>query len=283
MMVGRDSGRCVRAVVTLALWLCSAAVPLNAQTPADLVQRAARYIETLLPGLSNVVAEERYEQRMTSPNRRRTLVSDFLLVRLEETQDVVGFRDVFSVDGVPVRDREERVSRLFVESPATAVQQASRIMQEGARHNLANIGTVNSPFMPLAFLQARYAPRFRFSSARQDTKMGADVWAFQYEEFVVPTILKGNANRDVPARGRFWVETTTGRVVKWELRLGADSARLGLQPIQVETTFAYDADLRLNLPSEMRESYPDRNGLVSGVATYGRFRRFGVTVEETVR
>ena len=58
--------------------------------------------------------------------------------------------------------------------------------------------------------------------------------------------------------------------------------RAGLSPIQIETTFAYDEDLKVNVPREMKEWYPDRNGQITGVATYGRFRRFGVTVEERV-
>ena len=113
--------------------------------------------------------------------------------------------------------------------------------------------------------------------------MGPDIWSIQYQEFVTPTILKGNANRDIPARGRYWVEGATGQVVKTELLLGADSVRAGLSPIQIVTTFAYDEDLKLNVPREMKEWYPDRNGVISGVATYGRFRRFGVTVEEAVK
>jgi hypothetical protein len=254
-----------------------------AQAPPDLLGRATRYVLDLLPALTNIVAEESYVQRTTSPHQTRQLQSDYLLVRVNDTNQWTAFRDVFSVDGKPVRDRDQRIERLFLNSPGTAFEQASRITREGSRHNLANIGTVNDPLITVAFLQPSYSSRFRFLSPRQDKSMGPDVWTIQYQEFVVPTILKGNANRDIPSRGRYWVDGESGRILKTELLLGTASARVGLVPIEIVTTFAWDEALKLSVPAEMRESYPDRNGLVTGVATYGRFRRFAVTVGEEIK
>src|SRR6185503_785615 len=171
----------------------------------------------LLPTLSNVVAEETYVQKITNPSRKRELVSDYLLVRVKDTQEWTGFRDVFSVDGKPVRDRQQRLALLFLETPNSAFEQASKIAREGARHTLSNIGTINDPLLPLAFLQPKYSSHFRFLAPRPDKKMGPDIWFFQYQEFVSPTILKGDANRDIPARGRYWVDASTGRIVKTEL------------------------------------------------------------------
>jgi len=39
----------------------------------------------------------------------------------------------------------------------------------------------------------------------------------------------------------------------------------------------------LNVPVAMRDWYPDGTGEIRGVATYGRFRRFQVKTEETVK
>jgi hypothetical protein len=269
----------VLSAATAASFLWSPA--LSAQS--EVLTRATRYVLDLLPALTNVVAEETYVQRTTSPNRTRRLVSDYLLVRVNDTAVWTAFRDVFSVDDKPVRDRDQRLVRLFLDSPGTAVEQAQRITREGARHNLTNIGTINDPLLALAFLQPAYSARFRFLAPRQDRAMGPDVWTIPYQEFVVPTILKGNANRDIPARGRYWVEGETGRILKTELLLGADSVRAGVMSIQIVTTFVLNDDLKLSVPAEMQESYPTRDGLISGVATYGRFRRFAVTVDEAVK
>jgi SHS2 domain-containing protein len=55
----------------------------GAQSPDidELIPRATAYAHDFVEKLSNVVAEERYEQEMTSPRRKRVLVSDFLLVK----------------------------------------------------------------------------------------------------------------------------------------------------------------------------------------------------------
>ena len=84
------------------------------------------------------------------------------------------------------------------------------------------------------------------------------------------------------ARGRLWIEGATGRILRTELLLGTSAPRLGLSPIQIDTTFVYDETLDLVVPSEMKEFYPDaRVGDVRGTATYSRFRRFTVSVEES--
>jgi hypothetical protein len=276
--------RLASLLVTALIVALTGTVSAQQPTSETLVQQAAEYLKDLFPRLSNVVAEERYQQETTSPRKKRLLVSDYLIVRLE-TGDFASFRDVFQVDGKPVRDRDERLQKLFISAPAaTAVQQAQRIADESARHNIWNIGTINNPYLAMAFIQDAYRQRFRLQSPRREKGEGPDVWAIVYQEFVTPTILHGNANRDMPARGRWWIDATTGRVVKTELRVGADSVASGLTPIQIETTFTYDEDLRLNVPSEMKEFYPlGRNGDVYGTASYGRFRRFGVTTEEEVK
>jgi hypothetical protein len=263
----------------------SVAAPAQQLSSQALVDRSTAYLAELFPRLTNVVAEEQYEQQTTSPRRKRTLRSDYLIVRLPANDDFAGFRDVFDVDGRPVRDRDERLQKLFLESTAaTAVQQAQRIASESARHNIWDIGTINNPYLAMAFLQEAYRARFRLQSPKQDSSLGPDVYAVFYQEYVVPTIVKGNANRDAPSRGRWWIEATTGRVLKTELLLGANAARFGLSPIEITTTFKYDEELRMMVPTEMREFYPStRTGDVRTIATYGRFRRFGVRTDEELK
>jgi hypothetical protein len=74
-----------------------------------------------------------------------------------------------------------------------------------------------------------------------------------------------------------WIEQATGRVVKTELQLGNTS-----YPLRIVTTFTFDEDLGINVPSQMEDWYPDGAGEFRGKATYGKFRRFQVQTEESV-
>ena len=42
----------------------------------------------------------------------------------------------------------------------------------------------------------------------------------RFQEFQRPTILKANANNDLPVQGLLWIDEVSGRVVKTELDLG---------------------------------------------------------------
>jgi len=78
-----------------------------------------RDVGEFMTNCSHVVAEERYVQNPTSPRRRRELRSDFLLVKTPRlVPDWFQFRDMFEVDGQPVRDRDARLSRLFLQPGA---------------------------------------------------------------------------------------------------------------------------------------------------------------------
>lgn len=243
-----------------------------------LMAKTAAYVATFVDGFSNVVAEETLVQETTIPRRKRTMRSDYLLVRYPGDAQWQAFRDVGEVDGKPVRDKEERITKLFLEPAASALRRARDLQEAGARHNLLNIGTLNNPLLVLAFLQDGYRERFRFNLAGLDKKLGPTVRQVQFQEFKVPSLIKGNGNQDMLTRGLVWVEEDTGRVVKTELRLGSQSA-----PVSIITLYKLDDQLGINVPVEMRDWYPDGQGEIRGVATYGRFRRFQVTTQEAVK
>lgn len=268
------------AATAIVAGLALTAAPVAQQvTSQALAEKAAAYMAEQFPRLSNVVAEEQYVQQTTSPSRKRTLLSDYLIVQLQGDGNFASFRDVFQVDGKPVRDRDERLQKLFLGGNAgSAFDQAQSIARESARHNIWDIGTINNPYLAMAFLQEAYRSRFRMQSPKQERSVGPDVWAIVYQEFRTPSILKGNGNRDIFTRGRWFIEASTGRVVRTEMIMG-----LGISETRIEVMFNYDEELRLNMPSEMKEWYPDgRVGEIRGVATYGRFRRFGVTTNERI-
>src|SRR5436305_13761733 len=97
----------------------------SAQEPTlrDVLARAADYNVEFQRQLSGVVAEEESVQdtgpsalggsfnRQASLPQLRELRSDLLLVRPAGVDRWIQFRDVFEVDGHPVRDRTERLMK----------------------------------------------------------------------------------------------------------------------------------------------------------------------------
>jgi hypothetical protein len=269
-----------RLTLTALLAVVIGTGPVGAQAPSreEIVSKATDYVHEFIDRFANVVAEERYEQEITVPRRKRVLVSDFLLVRYPGETFWQAFRDVAEVDGKPVRDREERITKLFLEPSSNALRRAAEIAGASSRHNLLDVGTLNQPLLALAFLQRQYMDRFRFTLAGLEKKLGPNVRTVRFEEFRRPTVLKGNGNSDVFSRGLYWIEESTGRVVKTELQLGTQRF-----PVRIATTYAFDEALGINVPTVMEDWYSDREGEFRGKATYGRFRRFEVKTEESVK
>jgi hypothetical protein len=244
----------------------------------ELLAKTAAYVAQFVDQFSNVVAEETLVQETTIPRRKRTIRSDFLLVRYPGDAQWQAFRDVAEVDGKAVRDKEDRLTKLFLQPAASAVRRARELQEAGARYNLLDIGSLNNPLTVVAFLQDDYRERFRFNLAGLDKKLGPTVRQVQFQEFKLPSLIKGNGNQDILSRGLAWIDEDTGRVVKTELRIGSRSA-----PISIITEYKFDDELGINVPVTMRDWYPDGTGEIRGVATYGRFRRFQVQTTEELK
>ena len=262
-------------------------------TVETLLDRAGTYVTRFMIEFSNVVAEERYLQQASgrqallgsrgrsgvvlgAGEQRRELVSDFLLVRLESPAMWVPFRDVFQVDGKPVREREARLAKLLLRPTSEAEEQVKAIMVESARYNIGDIQrTINMPLLAVVFLEPGQQYRFRYSLGKEDAVPG--VWIVNYQERVRPTLVRGLNDRSLFASGRVWIEAGTGQVVKTEMIFQDGGLRA-----TVTTSFRPDARFHLAVPFEMREAYSQSTrSWVSGHASYGRFRRFDVTATET--
>ena len=266
-----------------------------------LLDRAGWYLESFIDEFENVVAEEIYTQdastflpsfqpteRGAAPSlqasaadtvraRHRDLRSDFLLAKSPDTEALVPFRDVLEVDGLPVRDREARLAKLFLGAPRDAIAQATQIGDEGARYNLGNMrSTIGNPVLGLGVLQKGYQSRFRFSLGKEDKSVGPGVWIVEFKEVGAPAMIRGEAGRDLFSHGRVWIDAMNGRVMKTELLVEQPAVRA-----VVRTTFRVDEHSGIAVPTEMREQYTFGSGSkVTMLATYGRFRRFDVSATE---
>jgi len=268
----------------LAVMLAIAPAGRAAQAqPADptvaLLDRATAYVVGYVKALSSVVSEERYEQfwwqrrGMDVPQMpKRTLVSDYLLVLVPGASEWVPFRDVYSVDGVAVRDRSNRLLKLFVESRADALEQAERILAESSRYNIGSVTRdINVPTFALQFLLPQLRGRFVFRPKGKDRIGGEDTTVVEFEERATPTLVVGRDSENLPARGRFWIEPQSGRVVQTQME-----TRPAGMTTTIVVTYQREAKLDLWVPAKMDEKHKLGNESVEGVATYTNFRRFQV-------
>lgn len=279
--------------------LAQAQQEAEAPSLASVLAAAGQYVTEFRDQLSGIVAEERYRQQASTPtqdargflgfqDQRRGLRSDFLLVRPEGADRFVEYRDVFEVDGGPVRDRQERLTGLFLNASRSAASQIQAITIESARYNIGAITrTLNTPTLALVLLYPDYQPHMTFSRST-DTKPSldlqmdergnsSDVWVIEFAESGVQTLVRGQGGTSLPAEGRFWIEAASGVVVASELIVDdPDVSAL------VDVRYALEPDIGVRLPVEMRERYRDQHGSrVEGTATYTNFRQFQVQVEES--
>lgn len=277
----------------LVLLLCVAPTSVRAQRPAlDIVlSRAAVYVGHYIDELSNLAMEERYSQDVISVldawgrtiranGPHRTLRSDVVLVRIGPPLEWRPFRDVFEVNDLPVRGRDDRLTQLFLEPAESAHAQALRIMQEGSRFNIGNVmRTLNQPGVPLMFLQTAVQSRFEFTLDRADRSLGADVWVVTYVERARPTVFQHNNAVDNPSSGRFWIDSETGVVRKSEHVVRPPDVNATFT-----TTFGGNPGYTALLPLEMTERVAGRasnSTSVDGLARYSNVRRFNVTTNES--
>jgi hypothetical protein len=293
-------------VIGLALgWPLPATARQEPDLP-DILRRAGSYVEEFQRQLSSIVAEETYLQEVvpavgmngTAGGRiqRRQLRSDLLLVRPEHAIRWIQFRDVLEVDGQPVIDREERLVRLFLSGEASSSQQVQEtILAEGARYNIGRIlRTMNVPLLPLSVLVPSSQPRFRFmvederrhnpqpqngaADVTPTFKVTAEGWVVRFEEVTGPTLVHTTNGADIFSRGRFWIERDSGRVLMSEMI--TEDAR-----VRGELVVNYQSEplLGLLVPVEFREQYmAGGQPKIVGQATYGNFRRFQVSVDQSI-
>ena len=279
-----------------------AAAVVSAQEPAfDVVMaRAADYVARYQTQLRGLVLEEHYRQNVMSTaagrpvgagarsrqtREGRELRSDLLLVKLTNEDFWMQFRDVFEVDRKPVRDRDERLSRLFIEAKADARAQAESIQQESSRYNLGPLmRTINVPIMALLFLERNIQPVVTFRQGKpgnvkrfEGLADAGAIWMIEYKEEQKGTMVKGVNNRDIPSHGRIWLDIRTGRVLQTE-QISEDTDLRA----EIDVTYRSEPGLDLLVPGEMREVYLIRRSdmRIDGRATYGKFRQFTVSTTE---
>jgi hypothetical protein len=269
-----------------------------AQTPSldEVLKRSATYVAAFHKQLSGIVAEETYRQDTASnaafvnfatSGQSRTLKSDLLLVKPADSDRYVELRDVFEVDGQPVRDRQARLEGLLRNPTKDGDAQIRAILKASAAHNIGLIErNINTPLMALQILDEANRSRFTFkhidkSPVFQSAKdrainetavfrVATEMWTIEFRERNRTTLIRTPDGKSLPAKGRFWIDPSKGSVLISELIVDGGG-------VLATVTVSYQSEPLMGflVPVEMRESYVRRNEQISGHATYGKFRPIG--------
>jgi hypothetical protein len=278
-------------------------IPAPAPPPLPLVlSKAANYVELYASRLSGLVMEESYVQDVEQINRfgyrmntrggvsHRQLKSDLLLVRPEGSDAWMQFRDVFEVDGKTLRDRNDRLEKLFLQPSKSTAAQAEKIVRESARYNIGDIErTINLPLLAMTVLDRRMQPSFQFRIAEpnEDLRLPKSA-AFAprpgalmigFNETQVRTMIATPQGKNLRAHGRFWFAMPDAEVLMTEL--GVDDYSLSAT---IHVAYERKPGLAVAVPVEMHELYENRlnSSKVQGTATYSNFREFNVKVDEQI-
>lgn len=284
-------------IATLGLLMAPARIVSAQPDVTALLRSVAAYLTQYEQRISAVVAQEDYVQQyvatpLSSPTGQmlrasRTLQSD-VLVLTDPNAGWVTFRDVYQVDGRPVRDRDQRLAGLFATPAVDARQQARAITDESARFNLNIPGvlvnrSVNVPMAALLFFRGDYQARSKFRIERVETVQGRQAAVVAFEEQAMPRLIRSPTN--VAMQGTATIEIATGQVLRTSLTFNL-AGPYGSTTAVIDVVYTVEPKLQLLLPSRMDERYTAiQNGLSSGIlsgrARYSRFRQFAVDVTQT--
>jgi len=285
-------------IVALALGLSVVVQAQVGNTPGSgfttIIGSAMRYVIAYEQKFAFLAADETYVQELQRPPNpgdnlsqrnpgggmraggameRRIIKSDFLLVQLGgDGEGWMPFRDVFEVKGAKVRDRDDRLLKLFQGNDNERFEKGARLSGDTAKHNLGNVArTINIPTLAMMFLHPRVNERFEFTDEGEETIDGRVLRRAAYREAARPTLIKTTRGRDLALTGRLWIDPFTGTVVKTELNAADPAVRCA-----ITVSFKRDEALDLWVPSQMDEYYKAALGLdeIVATATYSNFRRF---------
>ena len=283
MMQAMWSGR-RRLGGTIVVAVVCGVIPAAAQAPrlSDVMRLAHGFVVEYEGDLSQVVAEEHYEQQVLNGDgngeQQRVLRSDYWVTQLLPFEFWFGVRDVFEVDGRVVGKRTTRPLRALRLAPGEdATDRLTRIAEDNARYNIGDmVRTFNEPTFVLSFLRPNNRDRMRFVRLDDETLDDVPTWVVGFREVAVDgTSFIGTTDGDpLLTRGRFWIDPTTGRVMRSELITG--DGRVD-RTARITVDYRWFPSVDLWLPAQMHEVYASTNPRrpfpsITGTATYANYR-----------
>ena len=259
-----------------------------------VLSSAMRYVMNYEQQFALLVSEEHYVQELQRPpnpgdNLSRTnpgggmraggamntqiIKSDFVLVQLGmDGEGWMPFRDTFEVKGKKVRDRNDRLLKLFLENDKRSFEKAAEFNENSNKNHLGNVArTINIPTLGMMLLHPRVNERFEFTDGGEETIAGRVLRRATYREAARPTLIKTTRGRDLALTGTIWIEPFSGAVVKTEMNAADPALRC-----QVTVSFRRDEALEMWVPEKMEEYYKANLAVddILATATYTNVRKY---------
>jgi hypothetical protein len=266
------------AAISAAAVILIAQAHATAQDNRALVDRVRDYVARFELEVTALVAEEHYAQYLSrrganaENNWTRELRSDYVLLKPADTLPWLGYRDVFEVDGKPVRERDARIVEILGTTRPDSLERAAAFALEGARFNLGPERTINTPTLPLQFLSRHHAGRIVARAGRVDRRN--DRGTITFVEPNAPTIVRTPDGQDVWSRGEVTVRLSDAAIVRAIVRFRFPRA-LARDESMIEVEYADVDGIPVPVPVRMIERLAVPAGTrASGEATYSNYRRF---------
>lgn len=269
--------RSTRSGVLLIGAIAALSTPVRAQDDRAIVERVRDYIDRFEQEVSALVAEEHYVQRLErriSASRihsTRELRSDYVLVKPADSLAWIGYRDVFEVDGTPVRERDSRVVDILGTTAPDSHNRAAAFALEGARFNLGPARTINVPTMPMQLAGRQHAGRIALRVGRVDRGKGIAV--LRLVEPNRPTLVRTPDGTDVLTSGELTIRIADGAIVAATLSFRFPGSRMR-EASTMAVEYGDVEGIPVPVPLRMTEALPMDDGQASGVAEYSNYRRF---------
>lgn len=256
-------------------------MPAGTQDGRAVVERVRDYIERFESEVSALVAEEHYVQRLETwvassvTHSTRELRSDYVLVKPADSAAWIGYRDVFAVDGVPVRERDARVVEILSSTSPDSHARAAAFALEGSRFNLGPVRTVNIPTMPLMLMSRRHAGRISMRADRMNRRSGTA--RVRFTERNAPTIVRTPRGDNVFSGGEATIRLADGAILGATVRF-TFPRNLASGDALLTVEYGDVPGIPVLVPVRMADAYPrvDKHS-ASGEAFYSNYRRFQTT------
>jgi hypothetical protein len=274
----------------LPFMVIAATIALSAPAPRvqelstsvkDVLAKADVYLAEYREQLRFLLADEHYVQQVSDASgaisARQIMSGELFVTYIPADRAWVAVHDIAEVNGRPV-DGHESIRALLERDSVSGV--ARQLVNRNARFNIGSVvRNFNEPTLGLLVLDPQRRSQFTFDRRGVAREQGATLVTLAFRETEPPTLVRASG-RELYSKGEMVIEAETGRIRRTSMELTYGDIRARLTSI-----YARNPDLNLWLPATFVERYErgSRRELISCVATYTNWRRFGVDVKFTPR